>query len=269
MIRTIVTYVLRRKHAQRTLSTQVAQDQRRIDPDRLESANDKKYPRAFKLDEAVTSRVLLSMTWQKGWQILRSLKLLFFGKIPNWLFLGRGVQFFNVANMRFGKFVQLEDHVYLGALGKGPIELGNNVKIGAFSRLIISTSFNNIGAFIKIGDNVGLGEFAYLGGAGGLEIGPDCIIGQYLSCHPENHHFEQKGVLTRHQGTSRKGIKIGRNCWIGAKVTVLDGVRIGDNCVVAAGAVVTKSMPANSVIGGVPAKILRPVHQTDKELTYA
>ena len=70
--------------------------------------------------------------------------------------------------------------------------------------------------------------------------------------------------LIRLQGTSRSGIKIGKNCWIGAKVTVLDGVEIGDNCVVAAGAVITKNMPANAVIGGVPAKIIKM--RTDSDI---
>ncbi len=222
----------------------------------------------FKLDPNVTSSVLLSLSWQKMLCLIRSLKLVFFGKMPSWLFIGRGVQLFNIANMRFGKMVQLEDSVYLSALGKSPLTLGNNVKIGAFSRLIISTSFNDIGNSIKIGDNVGLGEFAYLGGAGGLEIGANCIIGQYLSCHPENHHFVDTTKLIRHQGVSRKGIKIGENCWIGAKVTVLDGVEIGANCVIAAGAVVTKSMPANVVIGGVPARVIKNIEKQEKELVY-
>jgi acetyltransferase-like isoleucine patch superfamily enzyme len=61
----------------------------------------------------------------------------------------------------------------------------------------------------------------------------------------------------RLQGVTRKGIRIGNNCWIGSKVTILDGVTIGDGCILAAGTVVTKSFPANSIIGGVPAKIIK------------
>jgi acetyltransferase-like isoleucine patch superfamily enzyme len=126
---------------------------------------------------------------------------------------------------------------------------------------VISTSFNNLGSHIYIGENVGIGEFAYLGGGGGLEIGNDCIVGQYFSCHPENHNYEDPKQLIREQGVSRKGIIIGSNCWIGAKVTILDGVIIGSNCVIAAGAVVTKSMPSNSVIGGVPARVIKSTHE--------
>ena len=141
------------------------------------------------------------------------------------------------------------------------------MRIGAFSRLVVGTSFTNLGKYIKIGNNVGIGEFAYLGGGGGLEIGDDCIIGQYLSCHPENHNFNNPKVLIRLQGVTRKGIKIGKNCWIGAKVTILDGVEIGNNCVIAAGAVVRSSMPSHTVIGGVPARILKCIkHEQPVEI---
>jgi acetyltransferase-like isoleucine patch superfamily enzyme len=76
--------------------------------------------------------------------------------------------------------------------------------------------------------------------------------------------FEPTGVLYREQGVTRKGIKIGRNCWIGSNVIITDGVNIGDNCVVAAGAVVTKSFPDNSLLGGVPAKLIKKIPQSCK-----
>ncbi len=211
----------------------------------------------FTFDKKVNSKVLFELAIQKGIQRIRGYKLLLFGQFPNKLFLGRKVQLSYQSNISFGAYVQLEDFVKVSALCKERLVFGNNVKIGAYSQVIASTSFNNIGEFIRIGDNVGIGEFAYLGGGGGLEIGADCIIGQYLSCHPENHNYKDTDTLIRLQGVNRQGIKIGENCWIGAKVTILDGVTIGDNCVIAAGAVVTKSMPANTVIGGIPAKVLK------------
>jgi acetyltransferase-like isoleucine patch superfamily enzyme len=153
--------------------------------------------------------------------------------------------------------VRIQEHVTIDASGKNPMEIGNQVSIGRFSHLFTSFGLNDLGQYIKIGDNVGIGDNAHLGGAGGLEIGDDCIIGPYFSCHPENHNFDHPDQPIRLQGVSRKGISIGKNCWIGAKVTVLDGVTIGDNCVLAAGAVITRSFPDNCIIGGVPAKILK------------
>ncbi len=212
---------------------------------------------SFQFDDSVSSSMLFSLVITKFSSWLRSFKMLLAGQFYTKLFFGKNVQLDYANNIKFGDWNQIEDHVYISALGKKPIRFGNNVRIGAFSRIITSTSFNKIGSHINIGNNVGVGEFAYLGGGGGLDIGNDCIIGQYFSCHPENHIFQNPDQLIRLQGVSRKGIKIGNNCWIGAKVTILDGVEIGDNCVIAAGAVVTKSMPNNSVIGGVPAKIIK------------
>lgn len=211
----------------------------------------------FTFDPEVKTGALFSLASEKSLAYLRGLKLWFRLRKNKHLFLGSKVKFFNLSNIEFGKWVNIEDNVYLKSLGKLPITIGDNVRIGANSRLVTSTSFNKIGSHISIGNNVGIGEFSYLGGAGGLEIGENTIIGQYFSCHPENHSFRSCDLLIRHQGVTRKGITIGKNCWIGAKVTILDGVTIGDNCVVAAGAVVKESIQANSVVAGVPAKFIK------------
>jgi acetyltransferase-like isoleucine patch superfamily enzyme len=211
----------------------------------------------FRFDEGLNDTALLSFVIMQVFSLLRGLKLLLFLKSPKGILLGNGVRFFNVTRIHWGKYVRLGDNVFISALGKGHIHIGDSVGIGAFSRIVISSSLYSLGESIRIGRNVGIGEFAYLGGAGGLEIGDECIVGQYFSCHPENHVFSDTTVAYRFQATTRKGIKVGKNCWIGSKVTLLDGVTIGDNCVIAAGSVVTKSMPSNTVIGGVPAKILK------------
>lgn len=211
----------------------------------------------FKFDEALNSRALFQFIWIQVWSIIRGLKVLLFLKNPKGMLLGKGVTFFNISKIKYGKFLRLGNQVYVSALSKNGIQFGNNVSIGAFSRVIVSTSLNEIGDKISIGNNVGIGEFAYLGGAGSLEIGDECIIGQYLSCHPENHNYHNTTISIRHQGVTRKGIKIGKNCWIGSKVTILDGVQIGNGSIIAAGSVVTKSFPENSIIGGVPANLLK------------
>ena len=213
----------------------------------------------FRFDPRVPQSVVAGLAVDRAIALGRSLKLLAHGQRPGLVFFGRGVRLVNAGAMKFGKWVQVGDHVTLSALGAEGLSIGNNSSIGAFSRVLVATSFNNIGRFIRIGNNVGIGEFAHLGGAGGLEIGDECIIGSFLSCHPENHNYSDVSRSIRFQGTTREGIVIGRNCWIGAKVTICDGVTIGEHCVIAAGSVVTRSMPAYSVIGGVPARVLKSI----------
>lgn len=218
---------------------------------------------AFVLDEHVTMPILWQFVWQQVGGLFRGSLLLLRGRHPKFMLRGTGVRFFNLAGIRWGKMLKLGNHVYLSALGKNGIQLGNHVSIGAYSRLVVSTSLHHIGEHIQLGDNVGIGEYAYLGGGGGLTIGNDCIVGQYFSCHPENHVHDMLALPIRLQGVTRKGIVIGSNCWIGSKVTILDGVTLGNGCVIAAGAVVTKSFPDHSVIGGVPAKLLRTRSNTE------
>lgn len=213
----------------------------------------------FQFDSAVDMRMIMALLTKTIIMFLRPVKYFIYGRNYLFSFMGKGVTIFNCNKVKLGKWVKIDDGVLLGGLGKGYLEIGERSGIGAYSRVEISQSFNNIGEFIKIGKSVGIGPYASLGGAGGLTIGDECIIGPYLSCHPENHVFSDSSVPIRYQGVTRKGIEIGRNCWIGAKVTILDGVKIGANCVIAAGAVVIKSMPDNVVIGGVPAKIIKEI----------
>lgn len=165
---------------------------------------------------------------------------------PNRLYLGGGV-------------VRIEEHCLVDCAANDGIYLGRNFKLGAHSRLIASGTLSDLGIGIRIGDNVGIGEFAYIGGAGGVTIGADTIVGQYFSVHPENHNFEDRNRPIREQGVTRTGIEIGESCWIGAKVTVTDGVKVGRHCVIAAGSVVTRSFPDYAVIGGVPARLIRAI----------
>lgn len=211
----------------------------------------------FKISENLTSLMLFEFVAIQVVGMLRSLTLCFFLRNPKGMIRGKSTSFKYLSKISWGKFLKLGDYVELNALSINGLILGNNVSIGSFSRVIVSTTLNQLGDKIQLGNNVGIGEFAYLGGAGGLEIGNDCIVGQYFSCHPENHCTNELNTLIRFQGVARKGIKIGNDCWIGAKVTILDGVNIGNKTIIAAGSVVTKSFPDNVIIAGIPAKIMK------------
>jgi acetyltransferase-like isoleucine patch superfamily enzyme len=171
--------------------------------------------------------------------------------------VGKGAILSNRRYLKLGRKVKIDDYVYIDALGKQGVSIGDGVNIGAFSRIVVSSSYSNIGEGIVLSSGVGIGEYSRIGGSGGVYIGENTIIGQYLSCHPENHIFDNLQLDIKYQGTKRAKITIGRNCWLGSKVTICAGVKIGDGSVIGAGAVVTKSVPENSIVAGNPAKVLR------------
>ena len=162
------------------------------------------------------------------------------------------------SKIKFGKNFSIGRNCYVNALSKEGLVCGDNVSMGFLTHVDLTGSMKNLGKGIKIGNNVGLGSHGHYGsGVGGLEIGNDTIIGNYVSFHPENHNYSDLSTPIRLQGVSGKGIKIGNNCWIGAKATFLDGAEIGNGCIIAAGALVKDKFPDNVIIGGVPAKILK------------
>jgi maltose O-acetyltransferase len=112
---------------------------------------------------------------------------------------------------------------------------------------------------ISIGADVYIGPFAYLSADGvSVVIGDDSVIGPGFYLLAGDHRFDEPCVA---YSTSRRGVNapvvIGRNVWIGARVTVLKGVTIGDGAIVAAGAVVTRDVEPLSMVAGVPARFLR------------
>ena len=94
----------------------------------------------------------------------------------------------------------------------------------------------------------------YVQGANGIFIGDHTIFGPGVKIISSNHD-----VADLDRWISTDPIRIGKHCWIGANAVILPGVSLGDCCVVGAGAVVTKSFPARSVIGGVPARLIKEV----------
>lgn len=209
----------------------------------------------FKFDKNITSKMVFFLLVRYLFSIIRAQKYFFNKNIDCIVFLGKRV---NITNrVKIDRGTTIADYTRIDGLGKRGVEIGSSCNIGAFCRLICSVNYNKIGEAIIIGNNVGLGEYSYIGGASKVTIGDDTVIGQYLSVHPQNHNFKNQNKLIRLQGTNEKGIEIGENCWIGSKVTFVDGSKIGNGCVVAAGSVVTKSFGDNVIIAGVPAKIIK------------
>ncbi len=174
-------------------------------------------------------------------------------------YIGHNCVILNKKNILFGKSVTIDKHCVIDGYASEKIILGDCIKIGAYSFLSSTSHMSKYGKGLKMGKNSAVGQFTEFGAAGGIEIGDNVIMGSYISFHSENHNFSDTTKLIREQGVTSKGIKIGNNVWVGAKVTFLDGCIVGDNCVVAAGAVVNGVFPDNTVIGGVPAKVIKQI----------
>jgi len=101
---------------------------------------------------------------------------------------------------------------------------------------------------IKIGKNCFFNNYCSLNSNVGITIGENCLFGENVKIYDHNHKFADASVPIKQQGFSNAEITIGNNCWIGSNVTVLKGAVIGNHCVIGAGAVISGSIPENTVV---------------------
>ncbi|QDW21720.1 DapH/DapD/GlmU-related protein [Flavobacterium sp. KBS0721] len=120
---------------------------------------------------------------------------------------------------------------------------------------VFTPLYINYGKHISIGKNVFINFDCTFLALGGITIEDDVLIGPKVSLITESHPLDPK----ERKGLIAKPIIIKKNAWIGAKATILPGVTIGENAVVAAGAVVSKDVPDNIIVGGIPAKFIKNV----------
>jgi acetyltransferase-like isoleucine patch superfamily enzyme len=121
------------------------------------------------------------------------------------------------------------------------------------STTIFPPFYTNFGRFISLGKNVFINHACSFLDIGGITIEDDVQIGPRVNLTTENHPLAPSDRTT----LLVQPIVIKRNAWIGAAATILPGVTIGENAVVAAGAVVSRDVPANTVVAGVPAKVVK------------
>jgi acetyltransferase-like isoleucine patch superfamily enzyme len=212
----------------------------------------------YKWESSHSARDLFNISLVRAFQIIRGLFLKpFLKKSSGLLFVGRNVKVRHAYQVTSGKNLILEDNVSINALSFNGITFGDHVSIARDSILLCTGIISIKGTGINIGNGTGINARAYLAGQGGITIGNDVIIGPNVQIFSENHNFSDLDIKIKEQGFTKKPVTIGNNCWFGAGVTILGGVNIGDGCVIAAGSVVTKSIPSNSVVAGVPAKVIK------------
>jgi acetyltransferase-like isoleucine patch superfamily enzyme len=148
-----------------------------------------------------------------------------------------------------GSWISWRSDVEAGEGGR--IDIGARCEIHPFAMLLA------YGGHIRLGDDCSINPFAVLYGHGGLTIGNGVRIATHAVIIPANHNPPTVDTALRDTGVTARGIRIDDDVWIGAGARILDGVHIGAHAIIGAGSVVTKSVPANATVAGVPARVLR------------
>jgi acetyltransferase-like isoleucine patch superfamily enzyme len=121
---------------------------------------------------------------------------------------------------------------------------------------LIPPFYTTGGENIRVGRNVFINQNCTMYDVGGIDIADDVMIGPNVSVITSGHPIEPS---QRRAGVTAAPVVIERNVWIAAGVTIIGGVTVGENSVVAAGSVVTRDVPSNTLVGGNPARVIRSI----------
>lgn len=178
-----------------------------------------------------------------------------FGSAGRGLVIGRNVTFRHPRKIRLGERVVIDDNAVVDA--KGLTNSGIAIEDGVFVGRNTIVYCKNGDITLKSGAN--LSSNCTIFSSNRLTIGRGTMVGAYTYMLSGGEYdpadptpfADQSGMKTKGE------LIVGDNCWIGARVTVLDGASVGDRCVIGAGAVVTRPVPAGSLAMGVPARVVR------------
>ncbi len=178
---------------------------------------------------------------------------LILGEVGKGVAFGADVWFRHPAKIRLGSGVIIDDGVLLDAKGSSNrgVTLGRGCYIGRGS--VLSCKEGDI----TFADYVNLSTWCNISSNSSITIGEKTLLGPYVSVFATAHNFDDVDTAIAEQGWSSEGVTIGSNCWLGARVSVLDGVTIGDDVVLGAGSLVTSSLPGKVVAVGTPAKVVK------------
>lgn len=171
-----------------------------------------------------------------------------------------GVRIRFADQIRLAKGVYIDQGVYLHAC-PGGIEIGEDTLVMHHAELHVYNFRNLSQSRIVIGRESLIGESCVIRGTGGVEIGNRVFLSPMVHIYSNNHVFDNPDVCFVDQGITTQGVTIEDECWIGAQAVILDGVTIGRRSVVAAGAVVNRDVPPHSLVGGVPARVIRDLKE--------
>lgn len=193
---------------------------------------------------------------------LRGIVYRFIMKLDGVAAIENGVRIRFADQIQLGANVYIDQNVYMHACPTG-IRIKANSFIMHGSVLHVYNFRNLPHAFIHVGENSLIGELNVLRGQGGITIGDRVFTAPLVQMLAVNHVYADPNRPMVEQGITAEGIVVEDDVWIGAGAIITDGVTIGKGAVVAAGAVVTKDVPAHTVVGGVPARVIKDIDGSD------
>jgi acetyltransferase-like isoleucine patch superfamily enzyme len=171
---------------------------------------------------------------------------------------------YGVLLLRLGYWkLRLRDRLRLDGIAFiGPgcrLEIGPNavLELGRWSWLGHGCKIRCHEGRVALGAKSVMGQECTISAYQSVEIGRECVIADRVMLIDFDHGTVEVERPIRLQGIYKRDVKVGHNCWLGYGACILRGVTIGDNAIVGTNSVVTKDVPPNAVVGGVPAKLLR------------
>jgi acetyltransferase-like isoleucine patch superfamily enzyme len=158
---------------------------------------------------------------------------------------------------RAGRRLRLDGLAFIGP--KVTIEIGEkaSVRLGRWTWIGKGTKIRCHEGEVRIGAKTVMGEECTISAYQHVSIGEQCIVADRVMLIDFDHNVAEVERPIRHQGIYKRDVRVGNNVWIGYGAQILRGVTVGDNSIIGASAVVNKDVPANAVVGGVPAEIIR------------
>jgi acetyltransferase-like isoleucine patch superfamily enzyme len=212
----------------------------------------------YTIDSDLSERDIFNIFLSRLWKMIRGIVLKMRVKRSGGvIFLGKNCRISCCHKISLGKTITIGDNVQINALSKKGITIGDNVSILDNTIIECTGVIRELGESLEIGNNVGISQNCFIQVRGKVKIGSDVMLGPGVSIFSENHKYGSTDISMINQGTERLGVIIEDDVWIGARSVILNGVTLKKGCIIAAGSVVNKTYPEYSIIGGVPAKLLK------------
>ena len=211
------------------------------------------------MNAAIEKKDKINILCRTGVKVIRGcFKKLFLKETHGMLLVGKGVQISHGKHIRCGKNVKFEDFAEIHGLCSNGLNFGDYVTISRGVMIRPSSYYGgDYGIGLTIGEHSSIGPYGYVGCSGRIVIGKNVMFGPKCSLFAENHVFSNTDNSIKSQGVQQKGITIEDDDWIGSNVIILDGVAIGKGSVIGAGTLVSKDVPAGSVVVDKREKMVR------------